>query len=297
MELDKIRVTIFIPIYQGESYLVDCIESALVQEYSKVVFLYGGGEDRSFDIANKYLDKGVEVIDTSNNRGMANNWNNAIKLVNTDFFCILHQDDLLHMNYAKNMVEYYNNLNSENCAMVYCDNYTINQEGNEILYFSDLVKRFFRKPVFDIDNNLKRLLTLPVITCPTILYKTNLIKHVGIFNPKYHDALDWEFQVRTVISGYSIHYFKTKLYYYRRHLNNETVKNRESLLRYKEILSVYKQLNKDHLPLLDRGLMSQSYLRRFVILLLIKDVIIDMVRMSPNYRVKINYMMEIYREK
>ena len=62
----NLLTTIFIPVYLGERYLDECIRSALAQDMSicRVVVLLGGGNDKSKQIAEKYVDQGVEIVDT-----------------------------------------------------------------------------------------------------------------------------------------------------------------------------------------------------------------------------------------
>jgi GT2 family glycosyltransferase len=149
---------------------------------------------------------------------------------------------------------------------------------------------------FSMESGLMRLLTIPIITCPTLLYKTSLAKKIGYFNTKYSDALDWEYQVRAVLGGYSIYYCRANLYSYRRHTYNETVKNKEDLTRYNEILDVYRTLFKNH----EKLPYNLSFMRLVLYLsffsLLLKDMSVDILSGSESYKNKFQLIIRVIRE-
>ncbi len=260
----------------------ESIQSAIGQDknISRVVVLFGGGGGR--EIVEKYLDQGVGLVDTSLTPGMANNWNYAIQLAETEYFSILHQDDLLSPEYARKMMEFIENIHDVSCAMVYCDNFTVNESGRSMLYFSDHIKRMFRHSKIDLQNDFKVLLKVPFITCPTILYKTSSARSVGLFNKSYKDALDWEYQIRTILKGFSIHYLPLKLYSYRRHTKNESVKNCKNLCRYHEIIDVYNGLFLGAGEVMSKLKISAGELRFAVYFLLLKDGVSDLIRLRSS---------------
>ena len=64
--MNKCEVSIIVPIYNVEQYLVKCIESLLNQNFNKayeIILVDDGSTDKSGDIADKY-DRENELIKT-----------------------------------------------------------------------------------------------------------------------------------------------------------------------------------------------------------------------------------------
>jgi glycosyltransferase involved in cell wall biosynthesis len=288
-------VTIFIPVYNGEKFLEECIRSALNQNYDnyKIVVLYGGGTDDSLILIENIVDNRLSIVDTSSNPGMANNWNYAIISCKTKYFCLLHQDDTLEKNYLREMIQFY----ESDCiqgAMLYCDNNTIDNYSRKVTYWPDIIKRLLRTKKNNIEIGLNKILKYPMITCPTIVYNTNICKENGLFNINYKDALDWEYQIRAIFKGYTIYYLEKKLYNYRRHNSNESNVNKESLSRYIEIINEYSYLNENNFQELNSQGITLDNLINSVKLLLVKDAIIDLLSFRKDCFIKkLNYYRKI----
>lgn len=99
-------VSIIVSIYNGEKYLVECIESVLNQTYEKIelILVNDGSTDHSADIIEKYqrIDSRIKVIHKSNS-GVSLSRNKALNIATGQYICLLDQDDL----FAPDYVEYY----------------------------------------------------------------------------------------------------------------------------------------------------------------------------------------------
>lgn len=93
-------VQIGLPVYNGENYLADAIESFLSQTYSdfEILISDNGSTDRTQEIAEKYAERDprVRYFRYDVNQGAAWNFNNVVHLATAEFFCWAAHDDLRH---------------------------------------------------------------------------------------------------------------------------------------------------------------------------------------------------------
>lgn len=103
-------VSIVTPIYNGQAYLVECIESVLAQTYEnwEYVIVNNCSTDRSLEIAQEYArrDERIRVHDNDSFLGQFANWNHAMRQMSPQAqYCkILHADDWLFPNCLAQMV-------------------------------------------------------------------------------------------------------------------------------------------------------------------------------------------------
>ena len=98
----KPLISIIVPIYNGEKYLRECIESIISQEYEniEIVLVNDGSQDNSLDIIKKYKkkDNRIIIIDKPNG-GVSEARNKALEIIKGDFICMVDQDDTIDTNY------------------------------------------------------------------------------------------------------------------------------------------------------------------------------------------------------
>jgi glycosyltransferase involved in cell wall biosynthesis len=94
-------VSVLTPVYNGEKYLVECIESVLAQTYQnwEYIIINNCSTDRSREIACAYAQKDarIRVHDNSEFLGAQHNHNIALRQISArSKYCkVVHHDDLL----------------------------------------------------------------------------------------------------------------------------------------------------------------------------------------------------------
>ena len=88
------RVSIITSVYNGESYLEECIESILNQTFVdfEYIILNNGSTDRTAKILNLYNDPRLRVIHQEN-LGISASLNQGVKLSRCDLIARLDADD------------------------------------------------------------------------------------------------------------------------------------------------------------------------------------------------------------
>jgi glycosyltransferase involved in cell wall biosynthesis len=103
-------VSVVTPVYNGEHYLKECIESILAQTYDnwEYIILNNASQDGSRRIAQAFAEKDprIRLHDNEDVLPMVRNWNRAIEYISDQSkYCkIVHADDLLFPHCIENMV-------------------------------------------------------------------------------------------------------------------------------------------------------------------------------------------------
>lgn len=94
-------VSVVTPVYNGEKYLAECIESVLAQTYEnwEYVIVNNCSTDRSLKIAESYREKDERIRIYNNNKflDLIPNWNHAFRHISHESkYCkVVHADDFL----------------------------------------------------------------------------------------------------------------------------------------------------------------------------------------------------------
>jgi glycosyltransferase involved in cell wall biosynthesis len=108
---DAPLVSFVTPVYNGETYLEECIESIRVQTYSnwEYVIVDNQSTDRTREIAEAYAheDPRIRVHVNANFLPLMHNWNHAVRQISADSkYCkVVHADDWLFPACVTSMVE------------------------------------------------------------------------------------------------------------------------------------------------------------------------------------------------
>lgn len=104
-------VSVVTPVFNGDRYLRECIESVRTQTYSnwEYVIVDNQSTDQTFDIARAYADQDerIRVHRNEIRLDMLPNWNHALRQISpASKYCkVLHADDLLFPSCLERMVE------------------------------------------------------------------------------------------------------------------------------------------------------------------------------------------------
>ncbi|MCR4665494.1 MAG: glycosyltransferase [Paludibacteraceae bacterium] len=143
------KVSIVTPVYNGEQYLSETIESVLAQTYTdwEMLIINDGSNDKSMDIAQSYADKDERIkVYSQSNAGSAAARNNGIRRAEGRYIALLDADDLWEPLFLKRQLQL---MEEKHCQLVYGAHKRINGKGEEILqpfippkqlYYKDLLK-------------------------------------------------------------------------------------------------------------------------------------------------------------
>jgi len=103
-----VLISIIIPVYKAEKYIVQCIESILVQTYKnfELILIDDGSPDRSGIICDEYAEKDTRIrVLHQKNAGPSCCRNRGIELAKGKYLCFVDSDDWVDVDYLASMVE------------------------------------------------------------------------------------------------------------------------------------------------------------------------------------------------
>ena len=110
MSIPQPFVTVLTPVYNGEDFLADCVESVLAQTYQnfEYIIVNNRSTDRTLEIAKSYAakDKRIRVHDNEKFVGVIDNHNIAFRLLspNAKYCKVVSADDFLFPDCIEEMV-------------------------------------------------------------------------------------------------------------------------------------------------------------------------------------------------
>jgi glycosyltransferase involved in cell wall biosynthesis len=236
--MQNILVSICIPLYNGEKYLEQCLNSAINQTYKNIEILLVDdvSSDNTLSIVNKYAanDKRIKLHRNNKNLGLVGNFNKCLELANGEWIKFLLQDDYL----ADNCIETMLAAISEHDMIAVCKRtFLLDEDADETKrnYYNKKVMTFEKWGVTSKEPvNIKPILIstmavsnicLNFIGEPTsIMLKKDVLIDRGFFNPDIAQICDLEYFVR-IASKLGLKYIPKPLSYFRIHKESTTETN------------------------------------------------------------------------
>ena len=109
MSSQHITVSIGLPVYNGENYLAEAIESVLAQTYTdfELIISDNCSSDGTEEICRRFAaqDGRIRYVRAETNRGSIWNFNRALELARGEFFQWMAHDDLVAPTYVERCLE------------------------------------------------------------------------------------------------------------------------------------------------------------------------------------------------
>ena len=98
------KISIILPVYNGEKFINSCIKSILEQTYKKfeLIIINDGSTDNTLRILKSYTDKRIKIY-TQNNKGTGAARNLGLQYVSGDYITFVDSDDTININFLKEM--------------------------------------------------------------------------------------------------------------------------------------------------------------------------------------------------
>ena len=90
------KVTVLMPVYNGETYLAEAIESILNQTFADFEFLIidDGSTDNTWDILNNFNDSRIRLVKNNQNMGITKTLNKGLQLARSNYVARMDADDI-----------------------------------------------------------------------------------------------------------------------------------------------------------------------------------------------------------
>lgn len=220
----KFKVSIIVPVYNVEDFLIECLDSICGQKFSdiEIICVNDGSTDNSQKILNNYSknDDRIKIINQKN-CGLGCARNTGLKYANGEYIAFIDSDDYISRDYVEllydNMI-----LNSSDVAISKIARF---ENNDEIIYsmpafpLEEIFKDVdFNKFTFNY-KNIKMHILNTSFSAVIKMYKKEFLDK---FNLKFPQGIAFEdvlFHVQSLLNASKISFVPEFLYYYR--LSNE----------------------------------------------------------------------------
>ncbi len=219
--------SILLPVYNGQRYLIEAIESALSQSFSDFELLIADdcSNDQSSKIIDTYARKDSRIIAwrNENNLGLFGNYNACLKRASGRLIKPFAQDDF----FAPNILAEFRKIFEKfpKTALVSCARRTVNQDGKELKVLRSFRSDKQRSYAEVLEDNLLTLAN-DIGEPSTVAFQTAFAGD-GFDESLYHLG-DVEFWFRIIERG-NYYYLNEVLCNFRTHEGSTTSKNARGL--------------------------------------------------------------------
>ena len=236
-------VSIIIPVFNGENYLREAIDSALSQTHEQVEILVvnDGSTDGTEEIALSYGNK-IRYF-AKENGGVSTALNMGIKNMNGEYFSWLSHDDL----YRNDKVEIQIRSLQDSPKRIAYSDYAVIDKNGKTLAVLDIMKKY---P--DADHNVGLFPVMHhVLNGNSLLIHRSHFDRAGMFDEKLVATQDYDLWFR-MLRNAELVYTNQPLVLHREHEMQVTHKYRNNLVEVDNLwYNILNQLTTDEMRLLN----------------------------------------------
>lgn len=244
-------ISICIPTYNGEKYIAEAMDSAIVQTYNnlEIIISDDASKDAGLEIIESYKEKtDIPIyIYPHQPKGIGANWNHCIKKANGEYIKFLFQDDILMPTCIEKMVALATS--KERVGLVYCRREIIfdtqKEDYEDWLRYSEFLhtnwdslhlKEGIEKGTSYLkDKNLLDRPNNKIGEPPAVLLNKKCFEKVGYFNTNLSQTLDFEYWYR-LMPYFDVGFVDEELIKFRLHGNQASQINRKRKTKDKKLL-------------------------------------------------------------
>ena len=171
-------ISVVLPVYNGEKYLAEAIESILVQTFAdfELIMIDDGSTDHSLEMLREYekRDPRVRVV-ARGNQGLSATLNESMDMARGDRIARMDQDDVCNQNRLSSQYEFMQ-CHSDVVALGSAAN-IIDAEGNRICTYLPPVE----------DASLRSMFPASPFIHPSVIFRKDAFYRAG----KYPEKMKW----------------------------------------------------------------------------------------------------------
>jgi len=246
-------VSIIIPVYNGEHYIAEAIDSLLKQTYNEIeiIVVDDGSEDNTAGIVKSFSQV---IYIHQDNQGVSASRNLGMSVAGGDYIAFLDADDLYTPKKVEKQVDVL--INNPDIDVVYNDGIETDKNKRTL----NILKSEY---VFENQADFVAfLLFRQIVPVPaSIMIRKKCINENVFYSREYVQAEDYDFILR-LAERYKFKYIPETLYIYRRHENNLT---NAHYLQQKSELEVLRKLGFDRIESIVGQALFPSFEKRFLL--------------------------------
>ncbi|MCD6471336.1 glycosyltransferase family 2 protein [bacterium] len=207
------EIVVIIPVYNGEKYLFDCLNSLKEQTFlpAKIIVIDNASKDKSVEVAEKFKKKfqRLTIISNKKNLGFARAVNQGIKEVinsDIDYILLLNQDAFCEKKCFEKLVEVAQKQNNsfalQPLIFNFPDKNKIQTAGDRIHFLGFGYSGNYNLEIKKFKPKIKEI---PYASGAAMFINMDILKKVGLFDEDlfmYHEDMD--ICIRARMLGYKI---------------------------------------------------------------------------------------------
>ena len=231
----KPLVSIIMPVYNGEKYVADSINSILNQTYKNIEFIIinDGSNDKTSSIISSYKDNRIIFIKNDKNNGIVDSLNYGFSIANGNYIARMDSDDISHLKRIEKQVRFMEtNIDIDFCGSwgkdiktkKYIKTPFSNDEIVATLFFTCPFlhpSMFFRKKIMQKFTNTDQTSKKNINNKNIAFYKCNIL-----YDKNYEFAEDYELWTRLCEKA-NVANIQESLIFLRFHENNTSLIEKE----------------------------------------------------------------------
>lgn len=225
-------LTVLMPVYNGERFLREAIDSILQQTYGDFEFLIidDNSRDASRDIISSYKDSRIKYIHNEKNKGQMQTLNAGFYFSQGRYIARTDQDDISLPQRLEKEMELLER--DKTLGLVFSDSFIMDSSGKRSN------KTFFDISKPSSSNAFEQLLKVNFIPVNTVVFRKSLLKKTGFLKEEYRIASEYDLFLR-IACNHKILFIDESLAEYRIHSDNSS-KNTEQAIT--EAISILKNV-------------------------------------------------------
>lgn len=208
-------VSIVLPVFNGERYLAQSVESILNQSYSnfELIVVNDCSTDRTEDIIQNFasIDSRIIYIKNEKNLKLPASLNRGFSIARGEYYTWTSDDNLYHQEAIEKMVRYLDN--HPDYGMVACDYRTINAEGAV-------------QATAHVGDSDALVIKNRVGAC--FMYRKHVAEEIGEYRTDLFLVEDYDYWLR-IRRKYPIAFLHEPLYDYRVHEKSLTAERKQEV--------------------------------------------------------------------
>ena len=195
MNLTKEPVSIVVPMYNAERYIVSVLESLFDQDYDgskEIIVVNDGSHDRSRELIRVFESKGKVIIIDQPNQGAVAATNNGFKAAHYDIICSIDSDVVLHRDWLRKVMNEF-----DDPLVGAVQGYYKTPKG--VSFWARMMGYDIEKRYDDIPGKY----VTQVCTGDTA-YRRSALEKTGLFDPAFVYGYDNDMSYRLQKAGYKL---------------------------------------------------------------------------------------------
>jgi glycosyltransferase involved in cell wall biosynthesis len=212
------KVTVLMPVYNGENYLREAMDSILNQTFTdfEFVIVNDGSIDKSLEIINSYHDSRIKLIENPKNLGISESLNKGLFSATGKYIVRMDCDDISLPHRLQKQIEYLDNhpeviIVGSYIDMIDLDSRKLNQQVRYPLIHDDIINS---------------MLTSNPMAHPSVMFRRSEVLNIGGYRlfKEWNGVSteDYDLWLRIASNNFKLANLEESLLYYRYHSNSLT---------------------------------------------------------------------------